>query len=111
MPTDIKALEKCRDCQAVTTWIECEKCYKPICHDCAISCAGDCGSTKEYCAGCALNVGFEKHDHAWYCENCAPEEAEPEHECNDCGIMIPSWRPICTLCEKWYEERGMELPK
>jgi hypothetical protein len=34
-----------------------------------------------------------------------------EHECNDCGIMIPSWRPICTLCEKWYEERGLPLPE
>ncbi len=38
------------------------------------------------------------------------EGVELEHECNDCGIMIPTWRPICTLCEKWYEERGLPLP-
>ncbi len=39
------------------------------------------------------------------------EDPGPEHECNDCGIMIPSWRPICTLCEHWYEDRGLPLPK
>ncbi len=33
-----------------------------------------------------------------------------EHECNDCGIMIPDHRPICTLCEQWYEARGLPLP-
>lgn len=38
------------------------------------------------------------------------EPAGEEHECNDCGITIPLWRPICTLCERWYEERGLPLP-
>ncbi len=38
------------------------------------------------------------------------QDPGPEHECNDCGIMIPTSQPICTLCEKWYEERGLPLP-
>jgi len=47
------------------------------------------------------------------CEN--PPNDNPQepamHECNDCGILTEKYRPICTLCERWYEERGMELPK
>lgn len=35
---------------------------------------------------------------------------EEEHQCNDCGILISTSRPICTLYEKWYEERGLPLP-
>ncbi len=33
------------------------------------------------------------------------------HECNDCGILIEDHRPICALCERWYEEHGIPLPK
>lgn len=44
----------------------------------------------------------------WVYQNREPQGEE--HECNDCGIMIPTWRPICTLCERWCEERGLKLP-
>lgn len=30
----------------------------------------------------------------------------PEHECNDCGVMIPDHLPICAKCERWYEEEA-----
>jgi hypothetical protein len=30
------------------------------------------------------------------------------HECNDCGILIEEYRPICTLCERWYEQNGIK---
>lgn len=39
------------------------------------------------------------------------EMSGAEHECNDCGILIPVEREICTLCERWYEERGLSLPR
>lgn len=37
-------------------------------------------------------------------------ESVPMHECNDCGIQIEDHREICSLCERWYEERGLPLP-
>jgi hypothetical protein len=38
-------------------------------------------------------------------------ETEPAmHECNDCGILTEKYRPICTLCERWYEQNGIKPP-
>jgi hypothetical protein len=31
------------------------------------------------------------------------------HECNDCGILIADHLEICSLCERWYKERGLPL--
>ncbi len=100
--------EFCRDCHKFATWQECSNCYKPICDECSVKCA-ECGAGDVRCVSCAIKAGFEERAGLWYCENCPVPELE--HECNDCGIMIPTSRPICTPCEKWYEERGLPLPK
>lgn len=28
-------------------------------------------------------------------------------QCNDCGVLIPMNDELCSMCWKWYDERGM----
>jgi hypothetical protein len=56
-------------------------------------------------------VGFdtERHDYWHGTEGVEIPETEPAmHECNDCGILTEKYRPICTLCERWYEANGIK---
>lgn len=30
-------------------------------------------------------------------------------QCNDCGVLIENWMPLCPTCQRWYDERELEV--